>query len=76
MPMPPVEGDEGAAGEHEPTSDAEDLEGEEGVDSERMHLDEGRVYALNIVFDAIRRNAKRSGQGEHAEAECRSKMQK
>ena len=49
---------------------------EEDVDSERMHLDEGRVYELNIVFDAIRRNAKRSRQGEHAEATCRSKMQK
>ena len=49
---------------------------EEDVDSERMHLDEGRVYELNIVFDAIRRNAKRSGQGEHAEATCRSKTQK
>ena len=49
---------------------------EEDVDSERMHLDEGRVYELNIVFDAIRRNAKRSGQGEHAEAKCRSEMQK
>ena len=46
---------------------------EEDVDSERMHLDEGRVYELNIVFDAIRRNAKRSGQGENAEAKRRSK---
>ena len=30
---------------------------EEDVDSERMHLDEGRVYKLSIVFDAIRRDA-------------------
>ena len=49
---------------------------EEDVDSERMHLDEGRVYELNVVFDAIRRNAKRSGRGENTEATCRSKMPK
>ena len=26
---------------------------EEDIDSERMHLDEGRVYELNVVFDEM-----------------------
>ena len=30
---------------------------EEDVDSERMHLDEGRGYELNIVFEGIRRDS-------------------
>ena len=35
---------------------------EEDVDSERMHLDEGRGYELSIVFDAIRRDAAGGGR--------------
>ena len=32
---------------------------EEDVNSERMHLDEGRVYELNIVFDEMLNEAVR-----------------
>ena len=32
---------------------------EEDIDSERMHLDEGRVYALNVVFDEMLNEAVR-----------------
>ena len=31
----------------------------EDVDSERMHLDEGRVYELNVVFDEMLNEALR-----------------
>ena len=50
---------------------------EEDVDSERMHLDEGRVYELNIVFDEMLNEAVRENmQKQNAEAKCRSEMQK
>ena len=42
---------------------------EEDVDSERMHLDEGRVYELNIVFDEMLNEAVREKmQKQNAEA--------
>ena len=42
---------------------------EEDIDSERMHLDEGRVYELNIVFDEMLNEAVREKiQKQNAEA--------
>ena len=42
---------------------------EEDVDSERMHLDEGRGYELSIVFDEMLNEAVREKmQKQNAEA--------
>ena len=53
---------------------------EEDVDSERMHLDEGRVYELNIVFDemlneAVREKMLRQNAEANAEANATSNDQ-
>ena len=49
---------------------------EEDVDSERMHLDEGRVYELNIVFDEMLNEAVRETiQKQNAEANATSNDQ-
>ena len=53
---------------------------EEDVDSERMHLDEGRVYELNIVFDemlneAVGENMLRQNAEANAEANATSNGQ-
>ena len=49
---------------------------EEDIDSERMHLDEGRVYELNIVFDEMLNEAVRETiQKQNAEANATSNDQ-
>ena len=49
---------------------------EEDIDSERMHLDEGRVYELNIVFDEMLNEAvRKSLQKQNAEANATSNDQ-
>ena len=53
---------------------------EEDIDSERMHLDEGRVYELNIVFDemlneAVGENMLRQNAEANAEANATSNDQ-
>ena len=49
---------------------------EEDVDSERMHLDEGRVYELKIVFDEMLNEAVREKMlRQNAEANATSNDQ-